>query len=102
MPDQRAIASRLLGTGNSRRILLRLLEVADRKTQQHILRLSGGYAFRDNLSLNLDYQYFHYESDNWAIDDLQTDTLDKVLSFGEESPDEGINYLGLSVQYKLR
>jgi MtrB/PioB family decaheme-associated outer membrane protein len=74
----------------------------DRKTQQHQLVFSGDYQLKDNLSLNLDYQYFYYQSDNWAIDEVEPDTLNKVLSFGEESPDEGISYIGLSVTYRLR
>lgn len=75
--------------------------VPDRETRQHQLRLSGRYHMRDNLTLNLHYQYFYYQSDNWAIDDVAPDTINKVLSFGEQSPDEGINYLGLSVNYRL-
>lgn len=73
----------------------------DRKTRQHQLRLGGQYHLRDKLTLNLDYQYFYYQSDNWAIDDVAPDTINKVLSFGEQSPDEATNYLGLSVIYRL-
>ncbi len=72
------------------------------KTRQHQFRFSGSYHLRDNLSLNLHYQYFRFQGDNWAIDDVAPDSINKVLSFGEESPDESVNYLGLSVSYRLR
>lgn len=74
----------------------------DRETLQHQFRFSGSYHLRDNLSLNLHYQYFHFVGDNWAIDDVAPDSVDKVLTFGEQSPDESVNYIGLSVSYRLR
>lgn len=73
----------------------------DRRTRQHQFRVSGHYHLRDNLSLNLHYQYFHFQGDNWAIDDVSPDTLGNVLGFGEDSPDESINYVGLSLSYRL-
>ena len=75
--------------------------VPERNTRQHQFRFSAAYDLRDNISLNLHYQYFHFQGDNWAIDDVAPDTIDKVLTFGEQSPDEDVNYLGLSVSYRL-
>jgi len=74
----------------------------DRRTRQHQLSVQGSWHLRDNLALNLDYRYWHFASDNWAIDGVEANTIDKVLTFGEDSADENVNYLGLSVSYRLR
>lgn len=74
----------------------------DRRTRQHQLAVKGSWHWRENLALNLDYRYWHFVSDNWAIDDVEAATIDKVLTFGEDSADENVNYLGLSVSYRLR
>ena len=54
---------------------------------------------RDDLSLKLDYQYYRYSSDDWALQDVQADTIDRVLTFGARTPNEKIHYVGLSVLY---
>lgn len=69
-------------------------------TRLHHLKAGGMWHLRDNLSLELDYQYYRYSSDDWARQGVNTDTMAKVLSFGERNPNEQIHYLGLSAIYR--
>ena len=72
------------------------------ETRLHHIEANGTWHLRDTLSLKLDYQYYRYKSDDWAWQDVQTDTLGKVLTFGERNPNEQIHYVGLSVIYRWR
>lgn len=74
-------------------------DLPDVDTRLHQLEASGTWHLREALSLRLDYQYFRYQSDDWAWQDLQADSLDTVLTFGERNPNETIHYMGLSVLY---
>jgi hypothetical protein len=55
---------------------------------------------RDNLSLKLDYQFYSYKTDDWAWDNVQPNTIGKVLTFGQGNPNDDINYIGASVIYR--
>ena len=69
-------------------------------TRLHELDLSGLWQMRDNLAFRLSYRFYYYQSDDWALDGVAVDTIDKVLSFGAENPNEDIHYLGASVIYR--
>ncbi|MEH6584064.1 MAG: MtrB/PioB family decaheme-associated outer membrane protein [Halioglobus sp.] len=69
------------------------------ETRLHHLELNGTWHLRDALSIRLDYQYYRYSSDDWAWQGVQTNTLGKVLTFGERNPNEQIHYVGTSVIY---
>ncbi|MEZ5566917.1 MAG: MtrB/PioB family decaheme-associated outer membrane protein [Halioglobus sp.] len=69
-------------------------------TRLHELDLSGLWQMRDNLAFRLSYRFYYYQSDDWALDGVAVDTIDKVLSFGAENPNEDIHYLGASVVYR--
>ena len=68
-------------------------------TRLNHLQLSGTWQMRENLAVQLDYQYYRYKSDDWAWNGVQPDTIGKVLTFGQGNPNEQINYVGASVIY---
>jgi len=72
----------------------------DNETSQHQLSAAGTWDMRENLSLRLDYQYFRFDWDDWALQDVAANTIDKVLTFGERNPNETIHYMGASVIYR--
>tara|TARA_R110002049_G_scaffold208811_14_gene379337 strand:- start:70 stop:2352 length:2283 start_codon:yes stop_codon:yes gene_type:complete len=74
-------------------------DLPDVNTTMHHVQASGIWHLEDNLSLQLDYQYYTFKSDDWAWEDVQADTIDKVLTFGQSNPDEDIHYIGASVIY---
>lgn len=69
-------------------------------TKMHHVQASGAWQVRDNLSLQLDYQYYTYTSDDWAWDGVQADTIARVLTFGQTNPNEDIHYVGASAIYR--
>jgi MtrB/PioB family decaheme-associated outer membrane protein len=74
-------------------------DLPDVNTDMHHLQASGLWQFRENLALQLDYQYYSFESDDWAWDNVQANTIGKVLTFGQTNPNEDIHYIGASVIY---
>ena len=68
-------------------------------TRLHNVKLSGIWRLQEHLLLQLDYQYYRYKSDDWALKGVQPNTIDKVLTFGQGNPNETINYVGASVIY---
>ncbi len=74
-------------------------DLPDVDTRLHHLQASGIWRLRDDLSLQLDYQFYSYKTDDWSWDDVQANTIGKVLTFGQSNPNEDIHYLGASVIY---
>ncbi len=68
-------------------------------TQLHHLQASGIWHLQNNLSLQLDYQYYAYTTDDWAWEGVQANTIARVLTFGQTNPNEDIHYVGASVIY---
>ncbi len=75
-------------------------DLPDVETRMHQVHASGLWHIRENLSWRLSYRFYHYNSDDWAIENVGVTTMDKVLSFGAENPHENIHYLGASVIYR--
>ncbi len=73
----------------------------DNKTHLHHLKWDANYHFTDILSVSLNYQFYYYEEDDWALDGVAADTVDKVLLTGEKAPDDTLHVIGLSVLYQL-
>ena len=74
----------------------------DIESEQHHLTLEGAWHLRENLSVKLDYQYWSYSQDDWALNGISPSTIDKVLTLGEQEADEGLHYIGTSVVYRWR
>jgi MtrB/PioB family decaheme-associated outer membrane protein len=73
---------------------------ADDDSDQHHLIVEGAYNLRDNLTIKVDYQYWRYDSEDWAIHDLGPTSIDKVLTLGEQEADEDLHYIGTSIIYR--
>lgn len=78
---------------------LSVSDLPDVDTRLHQIEASGVWQLRSNLSLQLAYQFYSYKTNDWAWNNLQADTLDKVLTFGQTNPNEDIHYVGASVRY---
>ena len=75
-------------------------DLPDVNTKLHHLQASGIWQLRDDLSLQLDYQFYSYKTDDWAWENVQANTIGKVLTFGQTNPNEDIHYVGASVIYR--
>ena len=69
-------------------------------TRLHHVEAGATWHVVDDVSLRLDYQFYSYESDDWAWENVEANTLDKVLTFGQDNPDEDIHYVGVSAIYR--
>jgi MtrB/PioB family decaheme-associated outer membrane protein len=71
---------------------------SDYENEMHHLILEGAWHYRENMSIGLNYQYWNYDSDDWAS--VAPDTIDKVLTLGAEPADEDLHYIGTSIIYR--
>ena len=74
--------------------------LSDNEITQHHLTIGGTYALREDLSIKLNYQYWSFDSDDWGIHAVSANTLDKVLTLGQQEADESLHYIGTSVVYR--
>jgi MtrB/PioB family decaheme-associated outer membrane protein len=77
------------------------VDLPDQDTKLHQFTLAIDYHWRPECSFRFSYEYYKYESEDWAVDGVGLDTISKVLTLGEESPNEEINVLSLSASYRF-
>lgn len=73
---------------------------ANDTSDQHHLVVEGSYTLRDHLTINVNYQYWNFDSEDWAINNLGPTSIDKVLTLGEQEADEDLHYIGTSIIYR--
>ena len=73
---------------------------ADYENEMHHLVLKGLWHYRENLSFSLNYQYWNYDSEDWAVEGVDPNSISKVLSLGVEPADEDLHYIGTSLIYR--
>ncbi len=85
------------GTG----LVLQDLPANDESDQHHLI-VEGAYHLRENLSITVNYQYWNYDSEDWAINNLGMTSIDKVLTLGEQEADEDLHYISTSITYRWK
>lgn len=73
----------------------------DLKTKLHSFKLYGDYKIKPDMFLRLRYWYEKYDSEDWAVDNVQPNTLANVITLGETSPDYDVHVIGLSLLYRF-
>ncbi len=73
----------------------------DLKTSLTSLKLWTRYRYRKDLSWKLGYRYERYAADNWALDNLQADSVANLLLLDEETPDYDVHVITTSVSYQF-
>ncbi len=58
------------------------------------------YKLKKNLEARLSYAYEYLKTDDWAVDGVDVDTLNDVITLGEASPNYNGNVIGLALSYK--
>jgi hypothetical protein len=76
-------------------------DLPDLETRLHQLSLAVNYYWRPECTFRFGYEYYRYVSEDWALDGVVPDTMNKVLWLGEESPDDVVNVLSLSASYRF-
>lgn len=77
-------------------------DLPDVDTLFHLVEASGVMQLQENLSLELAYKFHHYKTNDWAWDNVQANTIDKVLTFGQTNPNDDIHYVGAAIIYHWR
>jgi len=70
-------------------------------TRLNSLSLYGKYKWKKNWSVKARYWIEHYESSDWALDNVEPNTLANVITLGEDSPDYTVHVLTLSLAYRF-
>lgn len=73
----------------------------DLKTSLTSIKFWTLFRQRRNVAYKLSYWYDDFSSDNWALDDLQADSITSALLLGQESPDYDRHVFALSVVYRF-
>jgi len=71
----------------------------DLKNSLTSLKLWTRYRYRKDLSWKLGYRYERYTADNWALDNLQADSVANLLLLDEETPDYDVHVISTSLVY---
>jgi len=70
-------------------------------SKRDTIEFYSNYQYNEKLLLKFIYRYEKYDSTNWEIDDVSNNTLDNVLTLGNQSPSYSIGSFALSAQYKF-
>ena len=65
------------------------------------LKLYADYRMKDNMSVHAAYWYESYDTKNWALDGVNSDTVWNVLGFGETTPSYDISVITVALRYKF-
>jgi len=80
--------------------------------KEQFVSLGALYHMSEQITFKASYQYFKYDSDNWAFNNeysnnintagVSTTTLDKVLATGQSSPNEQVHIFQISLVYRFK
>jgi len=73
----------------------------DLKTAMGSLKLWTDYQVSKNIAVNVTYWYQTYREDNWAVDDLDVDSIANMLLLGEETLDYDVHVIAASAKIKF-
>lgn len=65
------------------------------------LKLYADYRMKDNMSVHAAYWYESYDTKDWTLDDVDSDTISRVLGFGEVAPSYDVSVITVSLRYKF-
>jgi len=70
-------------------------------TRLNSLSLYGKYTLRRDMSLKARYWVEKFRSTDWAVDNVDPNTLANVITLGEDSPDYTVHALTISFVYRF-
>lgn len=70
-------------------------------TRLHSLALRADYTVAENTLLRLNYRFESFKTQDFAQDGIRENTVQQVLSLGNQSPDYHAHVFGLSVVYSF-
>ena len=73
----------------------------DLETRLTSVKLWTQYQHRRNLAFKFSYWYQDYDADNWAVDNLQENSVNNLLLLGEDTQDYDVHVVGVSLVYRF-
>jgi MtrB/PioB family decaheme-associated outer membrane protein len=73
----------------------------DQETHLTSLKLWTQYHYRKDISLKLSYWYEDYSADDWALDNLQENSIGNLLLLGEDTQDYNVQAIAASIIYRF-
>jgi hypothetical protein len=70
-------------------------------TRLNSLSVHGTYRLRQDVLLKVRYRIEKFTSTDWAVDDVEPDTLANVVTLGEDSPDYTVHVVAMSFAYRF-
>jgi len=70
-------------------------------TRLNSLSLYGKYTLRRDMALKARYWVEKFRSTDWAVDNVDPNTLANVITLGEDSPDYTVHALTMSFVYRF-
>ncbi|MGB5261373.1 MAG: MtrB/PioB family decaheme-associated outer membrane protein [Gammaproteobacteria bacterium] len=71
----------------------------DERTKLHQVKLGLDYPYSDALSLKFGYRYEKYDTDDWALQDIEPDTVSNLLSLGADPYNYSNHVFFVGVRY---
>ena len=68
---------------------------------RHTYLLQGDYRLNKQSLISAFYRYEDYDESDWAIDNVNPDSIARVLSLGESSPSYQIGIIGAAIKYRF-
>ena len=73
----------------------------DLRSRRQNLNLGLSYPFNDSLTFRFDYIFERLDSDDWALDGVNPDTIPNLLALGADAWNYKANVFYFSVQFRL-
>jgi len=71
------------------------------KTSLESFKLYGTYSLKDNLSITGSYQYEHYDSQDWRLDNIGPATVPGLLALGVQPPNYALSVFRVALRYRF-
>ncbi len=73
----------------------------DASNEEHHFEFSTLYHYQPNMSFSFSYQYYRFNGKNWAYDQVNPNSIAKVLGTGQRSANDQIHVFQLSFKYQI-
>ncbi len=68
---------------------------------RHRVGVHADYKVRKQLTARFAYLFEHLDTDDFALDDVNPDSVDEIITLGDDSPDYNAHVFGVSLIYRF-
>ncbi|MEW6999726.1 MtrB/PioB family decaheme-associated outer membrane protein [Colwelliaceae bacterium BS250] len=77
------------------------LGLPDASSKEHHFEFNTLYHYKPNMSFSFSYQYYRFSGKNWAYDQVNPNSIAKVLGTGQRSANDQLHVFQLSFKYQI-